>query len=641
MKILWKPNNSYIRKTNLYRFQKYIENKIEKKFNNYDSFWRWSIDNKGIFWQELSVFFDLNIKKQKNFKSFQINKSFIKSSFFINSKVNYFSEINKIRNNSLAIKFYSEDNFSTKISYSELHSMVNSIVIYFKEIGLKKGDRVVGYLPNIPDSVLCLLACSKLGIVWSSCSPDFGVKAVIDRFKQLKPKLMIIADYYVYNGKKFNYSNQLDEIQKTLRIPNILKTSYPSKKQKTLDLQKIYLKNKNKKNIDTVFLPFDYPLYVLFSSGTTGLPKCITHTHGGVILQHIKELSLHSNITKKDNMLFYTTCGWMMWNWMISNLLLGASITLYEGALFYPTAKKFIDVAKKSKATVLGAGAKVYESLQYSNLKKEITCLKNIKSILSTGSPLADETFEFINKKINNKVPIHSISGGTDIVSCFMLGNPTTPVYIGEIQCPGLGMDIDVFNDRGVSTLKTGELVCLSPFPSKPIYFWNDKNNKKFKNAYFKKFKNTWSHGDFVKKTKYGGYRIYGRSDAILNPGGVRIGTAEIYNVLKSFKIIQDALAVGFSTNNDEKIVLFLKLQIKKKLSDTVIFKIRTFLKKQLSPRHVPWKIFQIQDIPRTKSGKNSEIIVKKILNNDKILNTDALANPKSLDEYRKIKING
>jgi len=638
MKALWLPKISYIKKTNIFNFQRFIKKELKISFSNYDRLWKWSIHSKEVFWLKLADYFKLNIYKQKNFKAFKKNKDFIYSSFFQNSKINYFDEVDKFHSKDIAIKFFSENNYFSEITYQDLHQKVNALAHYFKEIRLKKGDRVVGYLPNIPDTIICLLACSKLGLVWSSCSPDFGVKAVIDRFHQLKPKMLIICDYYIYNGKKFKYSNQLTEIQNILNIPNIIKTSYPSHSSKKFDLEKIYTKFLNKKFLKNILVPFDHPLYILFSSGTTGLPKCIAHSHGGVTLQHLKELSLHTNVSSKDNMLFFTTCGWMMWNWMVSNLLLGATISLYEGSPFYPDAENFINTVKKSKATILGAGAKVFEHLHSKNLPKHKTYIKDLKSVLSTGSPLSDETFDFINIKINKNIPIHSISGGTDIVSCFMLGNPMSPVYKGEIQSPGLGMDIDVFDENGLPTNKTGELVCKSPFPSKPIYFWNDKNNKKYKDAYFTKYENIWSHGDFVKKTVNGGYRVFGRSDATLNPGGVRIGTAEIYNVLNSFNYIEDSLAVGLKDKNDEKILLFVKAVNPNILTDNQISKIKKLIKDQLSPRHVPWKIFQMKDIPRTKSGKNSEIIVKKIINNDKIFNLDALANPRSLKEYKNIK---
>ena len=639
MKAIWKPNDSFIKKTNIFNFQRFLEKDQKKKFANYDKLWKWSIKNKEIFWIKIADYFNIVVYKEKNFISYKKNKKFTDCEFFKNSKINYYNEIDKLKPNNIAIKFFSENNYSNHLTYNDLYRKVNSLALYFKDKKLKKGDRVVGYLPNTPDTIICFLACAKLGLVWSSCSPDFGVKAVIDRFHQLKPKVLIISDYYIYNGKKFNYSNQLSKIQNTLKIPYILKTAYPSPSSKKKDLQKIYHKYQNAIFLKNNFFSFDHPLYVLFSSGTTGLPKCITHSHGGVILQHIKELSLHTNVSSKDNMLFFTTCGWMMWNWLVSNLLLGATISLYEGSPFYPSAKNFINVIKKSEATILGAGAKAFEYLYTTQLSKKDTYIKNLRSIISTGSPLSDDMFNFINKKINKDIPIHSISGGTDIVSSFMLGNPIKPVYKGEIQSPGLGMDIDVFDEKGFPTNKTGELVCKSPFPSKPIYFWNDKNNKKYQYAYFNKYKNIWSHGDFVQKTVNGGYRVYGRSDATLNPGGVRIGTAEIYNILNSLAFIADTLAVGYKDKNDEKIILFIKSTSNSKITLKQIMNIKKLIKNQLSPRHVPWKCIQVKDIPRTKSGKNSEIIVKKILNNDRVTNLDALANPESLKEYKSIKI--
>ena len=492
-------------------------------------------------------------------------------------------------------------------------------------------------MPNIADTVIAFLAAAKIGAVWSSCSSDFGSKAVIDRFSQLKPKLMVVADHYFYNGKKFNYSKNLRQIQKKIGNPKILKTNYPCKNNNS-ELHKIYNNKKFQLSEMTEIVDFNHPLYVLFSSGTTGLPKCITHGHGGSLLQHLKELSLHTNVKPKDKMFFLTTCGWMMWNWTVSNLLLGSSITLYDGSPFYPNKDRVTQLTKKSKSNMLGAGAKIYEAIQNNHRSSKKNLLPDLKCFISTGSPLSKSTFQFINHTLNKKSFIHSISGGTDIVSCFMLGVPTLPVYAGEIQGAGLGMNIDVFNEKGKPTTQTGELVCKTPFPSKPIYFWNDKNFIKYQSAYFEKFNNIWSHGDFVKKTKNGGYIIYGRSDATLNPGGVRIGTGEIYSALQNFPWIKDCLATGYLMDNDEKVILFIK-SVKNKVPSNYTDLIKKHLKSTLSPRHVPWKTLIVKDIPRTKSGKNSEILVKNIINNDKVQNLGALANPESVEEFRKMKI--
>ena len=635
---LFEPSKKFIKTTNLYKFQKYLEKKFSKKFLSYNKLWIWTNNNPENFWMSIVNFFNIDLKKKPSFNLYKIRDSFWNTTFFDKCSLNYYDLISKNNSSDSAIEFIGENKIKERITYSDLNKRINALSNYFLDLGIKKGDVVVGYLPNIPDTIISFLSAAKIGAVWSSCSADFGKKAVIDRFSQLKPKLLIVADHYFYNGKKFNYSKNLSLLKQKLNNPRILKTSYPSNNntsqfKKIISQKKYLMVNKHTQ------LDFNHPLYVLFSSGTTGLPKCITHGHGGSLLQHLKELALHTNVKSKDKMLFLTTCGWMMWNWTVSNLLLGSTIVLYDGSPFYPNKNRVISMTKNSKSTMLGAGAKIYETIQNNHKANKKNVLNQIKCFISTGSPLSPNTFKFINKNLNPKSFIHSISGGTDIVSCFMLGIPTLPVYSGEIQGPGLGMNIDVYNEKGKSTKKTGELVCKSPFPSKPIYFWNDKYNKKYKSTYFKKFPNIWSHGDYVKKTKNGGYVIFGRSDATLNPGGVRIGTGEIYNCLQKFQWIEDSLATGYISENDEKIVLFLKL-----FNPKITIDFRTILKKNLknslSPRHVPWKIFVVKDIPRTKSGKNSEILVKKIINNDKVQYLGSLANPESVTEYRMININ-
>ena len=634
---LYQPSLKKIHSTNLYKFQNAVEKKFNKKFTNYKKFWQWSNSHSDQFWSFLIEHFDIPLTKKKTFKVLNPKSDFWRTVFFDKSLVNYYQLIFTNMSQDLAIHFVGENEFEEKLTYKNLNDRVNSLSNYFKSLDIKKGDVIAGYLPNIPDTIISFLAAAKIGAVWSSCSSDFGIKAVVDRFSQLNPKILIIGDYYFYNGKKFEYSKNLSQLKRKLNNPIVIKTGYPSSNPKS-QLSKIYSNKRYQVNSAPDQVEFNHPLYVLYSSGTTGLPKCITHGHGGSLIQHIKELSLHTNVKVKTKMFFLTTCGWMMWNWTVSNLLLGSCIVLYDGSPFFPNINRIINITKKTKATMLGAGAKIYEAIQ-NNYKGTIkNRLKNIECFISTGSPLSPETFKFINKKLNSKAFIHSVSGGTDIVSCFMLGVPTLPVFAGEIQGPGLGMNIDVLNDRGKPTNKTGELVCKNPFPSKPIYFWNDKKFKKYKAAYFEKFTNIWSHGDYVQKTKNGGYIIYGRSDATLNPGGVRIGTGEIYNSLQKFNWITDCLATGYLIDNDEKVILFIKSS--QKLPNQYDLMIKKHLKSTLSPRHVPWKIFNVTDIPRTKSGKNSEILVKKIINNDKVQNLGAIANPEVIKEYKELKIN-
>ena len=637
MSKLFQPSKSQIKSSNLSAYEKFLNQSYKKQFKNYSQLWNWSVKNPSDFWKSIADFYKVPLYAKKNAKLIQKNSQFWKTNFFFNYQTNYFCLLEKNKSNDLAIHFIGENKYEEKITYQELNQRVNALSSYYRSIKIKVGDVIVGYLPNLADTVIAFLAAAKIGAVWSSCSSDFGSKAVIDRFSQLKPKLMVVADHYFYNGKKFNYSKNLRQIQKKIGNPKILKTNYPCKNNNSA-LHKIYNNKKFQLSEMTEIVDFNHPLYVLFSSGTTGLPKCITHGHGGSLLQHLKELSLHTDVKPKDKMLFLTTCGWMMWNWTVSNLLLGSCITLYDGSPFYPNKDRVTQLTKKSKSNMLGAGAKIYEAIQNNHRSSKKNLLPDLKCFISTGSPLSKSTFQFINQTLNKKSFIHSISGGTDIVSCFMLGVPTLPVYAGEIQGPGLGMNIDVFNEKGKPTTQTGELVCKTPFPSKPIYFWNDKNFKKYQSAYFEKFNNIWSHGDFVKKTKNGGYIIYGRSDATLNPGGVRIGTGEIYSALQNFPWIDDSLATGYLMDNDEKVILFIK-SVKNKVPSNYTDLIKKHLKSTLSPRHVPWKTLIVKDIPRTKSGKNSEILVKNIINNDKVQNLGALANPESVEEFRKMKI--
>ena len=645
-KKLWEASQTKKKYSNLYKYEKFLSKKYNLNIKqNYSRILKWTINNPNKFWSSIWDFAGVKgIKKEKSY----LSKILFKSKFLINSELNFAENLLSKNDNSKAITFISENGYREVRSWKDLNLNVNKIANFIKKINIKENDRVAAYLPNLIETVEAFIATTSLGAIWSSCSPDFGVEGVIERFAQIKPKVLIIADRYYYNGKEINIIERLPHILKKIKsIKNIIIVNYPGKtylkfekiNKIKINFWKEITKMKQKK-IEFKRFNFEHDLAILYSSGTTGKPKCICHRTGGVLLQHLKEHQLHCDIKENENVFYFTTCGWMMWNWLVSSLASKASIVLFEGFPMYKRNDLLIRIADKEKITLFGVSAKYIDALRklnFSALNKYK--LNKLKIICSTGSPLSKDCFNYVYEKIKKNVHLSSISGGTDIVSCFILGNIYSPVICGEIQNNGLGMDVDIFDDHGKPVInKKGELVCKNPFPSMPTKFWNDLNNIKFKNAYFNKFEGVWHHGDYAEIKKSGGYVIYGRSDATLNPGGVRLGTSEIYSVVEKFKEIKESLVVGQSWDNDIRIILFVVMDNDYILNYDLIDRVTKQIRFKASPRHVPSKVISISDIPRTKNGKIVELAVKNTIEGNEIKNIQALANPEILKEYKNLK---
>ena len=642
--VVWSPSDKRVKSSRMHEFMCNINKKYYLDLKSFSDLHDWSIENKSNFWSSIWDFFEIIGSKGTEPYIEPINQM-PGSEFFPNGKLNYSENMLSGNISGTAIVFKSEDKIRKEVSWKDLKVQVSALANFLKKEGVVKGDRVAAYMPNMPETVIIMLATSSIGAIFSSASPDFGVDGVLDRFGQIEPKILLTTDGYWYNGKEVNITNKvldvvkaLPSLKKVILAPLLgIKTDYYTNKFiQYSTIQEKYITN------EMLFEPLnlDDPLYIMFSSGTTGKPKCIVHSNGGVLLKHLVEMGLHSNARKNSKVFYFTTCGWMMWNWLISGLLVKSTIYLYDGSPFYPSSEILWDYVDSEKINFMGVSAKYIDALSKDDVNIiDKYNLIDLEIIGSTGSPLVHESFDYIYKNVKKDISVASLSGGTDIVGCFIGGNPMSVVRRGEIQGPILGMDVHVYNENGESVKNDkGELVCVQSFPTMPLFFWNDKNNEKYHASYFNKYPNIWCHGDYTVKTKNNGFIIFGRSDTTLNPGGVRIGTAEIYRQVEQIEEVLEGLVIGQTWQGDTRVVLFVRLNQNSNLTKDLINKIKTKIKIGASPRHVPAKIIAVNDIPRTKSGKIAELAVRDLIHDKEINNKTALANPASLEEYKEIK---
>lgn len=632
-----------MRKSRMYGFMQRVKNKFDPSINDYDGLFRWSVNNIPDFWGDFWDYSDIHYSR--NYRRVVDDPSKMPGAkWFEGARLNYAENLLRRRDDKTAIIFRGENELEKHVSYRNLYAEAHRVAEGLKRLGVEKGDRVAGFIPNMPEAIIAMLAASSIGAIWSSSSPDFGIKGVLDRFSQIEPKVIFAADGYYYKGKIFDTRKKLKGIlDKLPSIEKVVLINYtgqpdPVSLPKAMPWEDLARPVEGEMTFEP--LPFDHPLYIMYSSGTTGLPKSIVHSGGGTLIQHVKELMLHTDLSEDDVIFYFTTCGWMMWNWFVSSLAVGATLVCYDGNPFHPGPDALLRMADELDITVFGTSAKYIASLENAGVVPgDISDFPALKSVLSTGSPLSNESFEYVYAHWKKDVQLSSISGGTDIVSCFMLGNPILPVYRGEIQCRGLGMDVDSFDEKGRPVRnRQGELVCKSAFPSMPVYFWNDPEGEKYHRAYFDVYPGIWRHGDYILISEHGGITMYGRSDATLNPGGVRIGTAEIYRVVENMKEIEDSVVIGQPWEGDERIVLFVKLNEGYLLNDELKREISGNIRSQCSPRHVPSVILETHSVPYTLNGKKVEIAVKKAIMGQEISNRDALSNPDSLNEYMDLK---
>jgi acetoacetyl-CoA synthetase len=630
MKPLWSPSPQRAAQTDLARFM------ARAGKRTFEELHAWSVERSEDFWNLLWDFAE--VKGTRAGPTLLNADRMPGAQWFPQARLNFAENLLRRRDEGDAIVFWGEDRLKRKLTHRNLYDLVSRMAQALADAGVRKGDRVAGYLPNLPEATAAMLATASLGAIWSSCSPDFGVQGVLDRFGQIEPKVLFCADGYLYGGKEFDCQEKVEAV--LARLPSVeecVVIDYLGEPARVGTSLFDFLEPFDAGDIAFEQVEFNHPLYILYSSGTTGVPKCIVHGTGGTLLQHLKEHRLHSDVRSGDRLFYFTTLGWMMWNWLMSGLASGATLLLYDGSPFVERGRLLFDFADDAGMTHFGTSAKFIDAIAKADLRpKETHRLESLRAMLSTGSPLVPEGFDYVYANVKDDLCLSSISGGTDIVSCFVLGNPIGPVWRGEIQAKGLGMAVEVFDENGKSLLgEKGELVCTRPFPSMPVAFWNDPDGAKYRAAYFDKYPNVWRHGDWCEITPHRGIVIYGRSDAVLNPGGVRIGTAEIYRQVEQLEEVVESLVIGQDWQADVRVVLFVKLKDGMTLDEALIAKIKRQIRQNATPRHVPAKILHVADIPRTKSGKIVELAVRDVVHGRPVKNLEALANPEALEHFR------
>ncbi len=632
--VIWEPDTARIRASAMYQFMQ------QQGANNYAELHQWSIDSSPSFWPALVEFCDIRFDRPAHTVLARPD-NIMDAGWFEGAELNFAAHLLRHTGDEAAIVFCGEDGTRTELSRDDLRETVARLAVSLTAIGVQMGDRVAGFLPNCPEAIIAMLATTSIGAIWSSCSPDFGSNGVVDRFGQIEPKVLFAANAYFYNGKicdsRATVASVVDAIPslvKTVVIPFVAEAPVETGIANATLWQDFLATDAT---LEITSVEFNHPLYIVYSSGTTGVPKCIVHGHGGTLLQQTKEHVLHTGVAEGDKLFYFTTCGWMMWNWLVCGLGTGATLILFDGAPFYREGRILWEIAEREAISIFGTSAKYISALENTSVRpKEEYSLPDLRSVLSTGSPLAPASFDFVYDAIGSDLQLASISGGTDILSCFALGNPMLPVRRGELQCKGLGMATEIFDESGRSVIaEHGELVCTKPFPSTPVAFWNDSDGARYRAAYFERFPGVWAHGDFAELTEDGGMVIHGRSDSVLNPGGVRIGTAEIYRQVEKLDDVIESIAIGQNWDDDVRVVLFVILKSGIDLDDELIGRIRRIIRENTTPRHVPAKVISVKEIPRTKSGKIVELAVRSVVHGEEVRNTEALANPEALKYFR------